>query len=330
MTLLYELKEKLRSFYGRSSAYLNPILKFGLALIVFININMMLGFLPLLNNVFVVLILALLCAILPMSAIVIFGCFLIVGHCYTLGIEVAAFAFVLLMLLVLLYLRFAPRDALALVLTPLAFELHVPCAVPIGLGLMSNAGASISASCGVIIFYFVKLVQEKAVMLQKGEVSEVTQRLRTLLDGIVRNPMMWLDIVAFVAVVVVVYCIRRASVDHAWTIAIVIGGVMYPVLMVAGSFIMDLGASVLLLVAGAAVSIILMLFLEFFVFSVDYSRAEYLQYEDDDYYYYVKAIPKIKVTGSMRSVKTIQDDGDPMINLEGQLERSLEDIDIRG
>ena len=36
--------------------------------------------------------------------------------------------------------------------------------------------------------------------------------------------------------------------------------------------------------------------LQFFAFSVDYSRTEYTQFEDDDYYYYVKAVPKLAVT----------------------------------
>lgn len=34
------------------------------------------------------------------------------------------------------------------------------------------------------------------------------------------------------------------------------------------------------------------LFLEVFFFSVDYSRTENVQFEDDEYYYYVKAVPK--------------------------------------
>ena len=34
----------------------------------------------------------------------------------------------------------------------------------------------------------------------------------------------------------------------------------------------------------------------FFVFAVDYSRTEYVQFEDDDYHYYVKAVPKIAVS----------------------------------
>ncbi len=50
---------------------------------------------------------------------------------------------------------------------------------------------------------------------------------------------------------------------------------------------------------GAAVGIIL----ELFLFSVDYARSEMLQFEDDEYYYYVKAIPKVVVTTPEKTVK---------------------------
>lgn len=329
MTLLFEFKEKLRLFYGKNSIYLNPILKFALALTVFIHINMMLGFLSFLNNVFVVLIMALLCAILPMSAIAVLGSVLIIGHCYVLGIEVAAFALVLLLLIVVLFLRFASHDALALVLTPLAFAANVPSAVPVGMGLMGNAGSAISSMCGVVVYYFMKLVNDKAVMLQKGEVSELAQRLRTLLDGLLQNPNMWIDMIAFVTIVLAVYCIRRMSADHAWTGAVITGVVLYPVLKVAGCFFMDVEVSVVLLVASTLGALVLMLILQFFVFSVDYSRAEYVQFEDDDYYYYVKAVPKIRVTKQDRSVKTIQEDHVLMQDYEANLERSLDDLDLR-
>ena len=43
----------------------------------------------------------------------------------------------------------------------------------------------------------------------------------------------------------------------------------------------------------------------FFVFTVDYTRTEYVQYEDDDYVYYVKAVPKASVATSERSIKKI-------------------------
>jgi len=47
-----------------------------------------------------------------------------------------------------------------------------------------------------------------------------------------------------------------------------------------------------------------------FVFGGDYSRTERLEYEDDEYFYYVKAVPKASVSTSERSIKKIN--GEPI------------------
>ena len=38
-------------------------------------------------------------------------------------------------------------------------------------------------------------------------------------------------------------------------------------------------------------------------FAVDFRRTEYVQYEDDEYYYYVKAVPKSLVTEKDKQIK---------------------------
>ena len=45
--------------------------------------------------------------------------------------------------------------------------------------------------------------------------------------------------------------------------------------------------------------------IEFFRFCVDYSRTEKVQFEDDEYYYYVKAVPKMTVAAPSKTVKKI-------------------------
>ena len=42
--------------------------------------------------------------------------------------------------------------------------------------------------------------------------------------------------------------------------------------------------------------------IEFFRFCLDYSRTEKVQFEDDEYYYYVKAVPKAIVAGTDKKV----------------------------
>ena len=52
-------------------------------------------------------------------------------------------------------------------------------------------------------------------------------------------------------------------------------------------------------------SLLLAVVLQFFVFNVDYSRTEKVQFEDDEYYYYVKAVPKISVARPEKQDKQI-------------------------
>ena len=63
MTVLIELREKIKGFFSKYDVYIIPVLKFALAMAVFIGINNMLGYLEILDNLFVVAVLALICAV---------------------------------------------------------------------------------------------------------------------------------------------------------------------------------------------------------------------------------------------------------------------------
>ena len=94
----------------------------------------------------------------------------------------------------------------------------------------------------------------------------------------------------------VVYLIRRLSVDYAWIIAIVAGTVAQLLVIFVGDFVFGVSVSAGTLIFGLLVSVMLAMIYNFFFFSVDYTRTEYVQFEDDDYYYYVKAVPKMTVS----------------------------------
>ena len=59
MTALLELKQKIKEIYGQYEMYILPVMKFVLALVYFLWINANMGYMSRLNNVFLVLILAL-------------------------------------------------------------------------------------------------------------------------------------------------------------------------------------------------------------------------------------------------------------------------------
>ncbi len=99
--------------------------------------------------------------------------------------------------------------------------------------------------------------------------------------------------------------LRTRSFDYAWRIAVIVGGVSYILVILAGDFCFDVTVSMIPMIISTAVSVLIGFVLEFFVFGGDYSRTERLEYEDDEYYYYVKAVPKAVVATSERSIKKI-------------------------
>lgn len=56
---------------------------------------------------------------------------------------------------------------------------------------------------------------------------------------------------------------------------------------------------------GSVCAVIIGVIVQFFKTVVDYSRVENTQFEDDEYYYYVKAVPKIVMAKQQKSVRKI-------------------------
>ena len=59
------------------------------------------------------------------------------------------------------------------------------------------------------------------------------------------------------------------------------------------------------MILSSILAIVIALVARILFFSVDYSRAEHLQFEDEEYYYYVKAVPKVAVSVPEKTVKKI-------------------------
>lgn len=343
MTVLLELKQKMKSFYSEHDMLLLSLFKFLLAVLLFQGINTSLGFMKLLDSIFVVLILAIICAVLPINAMTLVGCVMIIAHCYAIGVEVAGFAGLLILLLLMLFLRFTSQENLALVLTPVAFTFKIPVAVPIGSGLLRGPACAIPACCGVILYTFMQEVKEKSAVLQ-GKETEAIQKLQLLLDGLMKNQEMWITIVAFIIVLMAVYLISRCSFDYSWRVANAAGAVTYIVIMVLGGMFLSVDVNIVSVILASVLSVIIGLVIEFAVLGVDYSRSEHTQFEDDEYVYYVKAVPKSIVAQKEKSIKKISSEFDKKedkskeeaipvervneenFDFEKQLEESLKDL----
>ena len=155
------------------------------------------------------------------------------------------------------------------------------------------------------MYYFVSFVRTNAALITTLDSESAVAKLRYVIDGMLGNEEMLVTIVAFAITVIIVYLIRRLSVDHAWTISIIVGTVTCVVVLLLGDLAFDINISIVAAIIGAIVSFGIAKVLEFFVFNVDYTRAVYVQFEDDEYSYSVKAIPKNSVKKAKKTVKKI-------------------------
>lgn len=305
MTTLLVMKQIIITLYSKYEVYITPFLKFTLALISLLLINSRVGYMESIDKLTLVLIVALMCSFMPMNFIVIMSALFALLHLYSFSLECAVVVGAGFLLMFLLYLRFSPKDTIVVVLMPVCFLLKIPYVLPLSMGLIGTPASAVSVACGVIAYYMIHYVVQNGAAIAAMADEETAAKFRFIIDGILKNREMVVVIAAFATTVIIVYLIRRLSIDYAWTIAMVAGVVVDIMVLLMGDLMFDINVGLFGVIFGNIVAYLLVLILQFFAFNVDYSRTEKVQFEDDEYYYYVKAVPKVVVSKPEKKVKQI-------------------------
>ena len=305
MTTLLVAKQILMTLYSKYEVYITPLLKFLLALISLLLINSRLGYMDSIDKLTVVLIVALMCSFMPMNFIVIMAALFTLLHLYSFSLECAVVVGAGFLLMFLLYLRFSPKDTLVVLLLPICFLLKIPYVIPIAMGLIGTPASAASVACGVIAYYMIHYIVQNVSVIASMADEETAAKFKFIIDGLIGNKEMVVTIIAFIITVILVYIIRRLSVDYAWTIAMAAGAIVNIMILLVGDLMFDTNVALFGVILGTIISLLLTAVLQFFVFNVDYSRTEKVQFEDDEYYYYVKAVPKVTVAKAEKKVKQI-------------------------
>ncbi len=305
MRTLLEIREKIKHLYAQNDVFILPVAKFLLAFLTFNILNAKLGYFTRLDSLSVVLMAALVCSFLPVGATIFVAALFCLAHLYTLSMEVALVGLCVFLLLFMVYFRFSPKEAPALLITPILFVLKIPYVAPILFGLVATPACAVSMSCGILLYYFINSVTTNAATVATMSDDEMIAKLRLVVDALLSNKAMLVLMVAFSLTLIVVYLLRRLPVTYAWTIAMVSGVIVNLIALLVGDLFYDTNMSIGGAILGSLLALVLAKILEFFRFCVDYTRTERVQFEDDEYYYYVKAVPKITVPGASKKVKKI-------------------------
>jgi len=307
VTNLLVFKEWMKNIYDRIEIYAKPFLKFFVALIIFFMINSQMGYNAKLTSLPVVLGCSLVSAFTPSGVLLFLAAAISVGHIMSNSLILGGIVVIIYLILFLMFTRYTPELSLVVAAVPVLYVLKVPFFIPLLLGLVSTPAAVIPVACGVIIYYLFEVVKVVTSTNPGNSIEEILSVFKMFVDGFGSNKNMFLAVAVFTAVLLITYFISRFPMDYGFYVAILVGSIVNVLGFLMGDLFLNLDLDIVAVIVQTIISAVIVFVVWFFRLSLDYTAVERVQFEDDDYYYYVKAVPKMKVAAPEKKIKTISE-----------------------
>ena len=305
ITILLEIREIILKAYQKVRFIVNPVVKFLFSLLVFSYINQELGFDARFTKITIVLALSVVSALTPGGVLVLLAMALILLHIYAAAKFLALLLLLIFIVLYVALLRFSPKQIVVAVAIPMLAKYNLHYCVPLLMGSISSPVAILPTVGGVAIYHILDIIKEPAAREAEMKLDEVVELFTEIFDKIMADKPMIIMMAVFSLVVVVVWFIRRFSFDYAFEISLG-AGVMVNILgFLIADLKYDVTVSVGTLIVMSVVSGVIAMLCDYMKRVLDYTAVERVQFEDDDYYYYVKAVPKVNISLREMDIKHI-------------------------
>ncbi|MCR5580673.1 MAG: hypothetical protein K6F66_03705 [Pseudobutyrivibrio sp.] len=303
MNAFIRLRDDIRRFIlAREMIFL----KIWSALVAFVGlmcIRTNFGYHKTISQLWVTFIIAILCAFLPIQGVAIVLMVVLLVDLMALSAQVALVALGLVVIGYLVCAYFRSKNTYNMVMVPVCYAFNAPYVMSLGSGLMSNINELCSIICGTVTAYYLHIIKNNAAAIL-DETSEVSV-FGLLNEQMLANKMFYFFLVAMVAMFLVVYMLRQASINMSWIVANLVGVAVEFIIMLAGYLLTSQRTEIPSLIIGNVLVVLVGFILNYFILDLDYSRIEKVQFEDDDYYYYVTAVPKIRIIEEEKEIKKI-------------------------
>ncbi len=306
MTTLLTFRDNVKAFYSRYDYILTPVIKFVAAFIIFRSINQQFGYWSAFDNALIMLVLAVVCAMLPSQVITGISGVVIIIQSLKVSLDVGLLCAALVIIFYSAYMRFVPKTGIIVFLVPLCYAFHLTFAFPILLGFLVGPTAIIPACFGLLLYCYENCLSELTKVLAAATSEDDTvSGFQYVIAELLDNKELLVFEVVCTLVILITYCVYRLSVEHSWIISFIVGGFLNIALFLVCNVLLMVDIDIVSVVSGSIVGILFACFIQFCKGVVDYQKTELLQFEDTEYYYYVKAIPKLSISGISKNVKHI-------------------------
>lgn len=294
MDNMRQYREAIQKIYGKNDYWIVPIFRSVFSMLLLFSLNRYLGMTGKPGNPLVILVLGLLSFFLPFSFVPCLAGLYLLYYFYTKSLLLLGIGGLFFVLIFIIQSSVRGKYAILIAAMPLCFFLGIPYFLPLLVGLSMGLSAVLSLSLGILVYYFLQFIREyKEQLILSGDLLDQFEGLSKKMAPLLHNKEMIGMLILFTLAALAIYIIRNFSFNYSWIIALITGicveGLVFFVLPFL-SVKMNIGLSLLSYLFSILFSVIAL----FFFRDADYRGTEFVQFEDDAYYYYVKAIPKNK------------------------------------
>ncbi len=307
MNSLIKFRTKIEEFYIAHRRVAGYILRVVIVFLCLFTISRYIGFNTAISQVWVVALLALIFGFIPIKFIMIAVLGYTAVQIYYLSIGLGVVTTVILVVMYLLYFRYAGQYGYLLMVIPLLYFIRLPLVAVLTLAAVGPAISVITVIFGTIFYYLIHYIDVHAVVFASTTGTAEFEKAEMLLQGLFTNSEFLTMLAVMFIVFMIVHFVKRANFNHSYEIAIVVGTGVYIVLALGSELLFGTMTTTKLLtyLIGGLVSGGLAILLTGVIKPLDYSRTETVEFEDEEYNYYVKAVPKTAFKSETVSVKRI-------------------------
>ena len=230
-----------------------------------------------------------------------------IGLQLSANIEIAVLTVLFLLCVLFFYIRLAPKESILILLTIAAYYLKIPYVIPLLAGLYFGVTAVIPIAAGIFFWTMLPVMNEvlKTSVTAGFNIMEMPKTLAVilpaLLTGLTSNQEWIFTAFIFAMVVLAVYGISHINLDYSKDISVGLGAALTIVSFIIAKTLADMPVDILDTVIYTIISALIVEVIRFFDIALDYSRAERVEFEDEENYYFVKVVPKILLSKRARA-----------------------------
>ncbi len=300
MATIFEIRSKIKQFVTSKDKYFLFVFRLIIFYVCFFLINYTFGYQKVLLSSWVPPMMAVVCSFLPMGVGILLTILYTLIHFSALATWVAVAALGLAFVCYGACAYFQARHTYNLALMPLSTTIRVSFLMPLWSGLFGNINEIVSVMMGAIMTYFVKSIYTNAYSLTSEDTT-----ILTIITAILSSSMFYAYILANVVMFLVVYYVRRSRIKYSWFIAVISGVIAEFIVMLFAYLFIGGRENISSLILGNFIVLLLGAIITFFMQDANFEGTERVIFEDDEYFYYVTAVPKVRIAGEEREVKKI-------------------------